>query len=296
MAHFDFNPFGNRSLVLKFECDECKHKVTSEEIDIPEPNYCADTASDSQTDNDEYAVCNNCEKEFHIVIYSAYGGGNGYIENLQEDESCRIEVIEYPEFYYEEQYEAILSNNLFFCTFTKEMDNLKKLNEIKLDDDSLEKILKRQLFVGIITSMETYLSDAFINTALGSEDFIESFVKTFKKFKKESITLNKLFEYHKKIETICKQSMLDITYHNLPRIKGIYKDTLEVDLGNIGTLCKAVLNRHDLVHRNGKTKEGIDVDINSDTINNLISETESFISNIDKQIKQKANGSVEPHC
>jgi len=289
MAYFEFNPFGNRSLVLKFECDECKHEVTSEDIDIPEPDYSADTAHDSQTDNDGYAICNNCEKEFHIVIYSTYGGGNGYIENLQEDEDCGIEVIENPEFYYEEQYDAIDSNRLFFNTFEREIENLKKLNGIKLDDDSLEKTLKRQLYVGVIASMETYLSDAFINTTLGSKNFMERFVRTFKEFKEKSIKFNELFEYHEKIETICKQSMLGLIYHNLPKIKGIYKDTLEVDLGNIEKLCKAVLNRHDLVHRNGKTKEGIDVDINSDVINNLISETESFINNIDEQIKQKTN-------
>ena len=93
MARFDFNPFGNRSLVLKFECDKCKNTVTSKEINIPQPNYGADKTKDSETDNDGYAICDNCEKEFDISLYSSYGGGNGYINNIQEDE-WEIDVIE----------------------------------------------------------------------------------------------------------------------------------------------------------------------------------------------------------
>jgi len=284
MAYFEFNPFGNRSLVLKFECDECKCDVTSEEIDIPLPNYLADTASDSQTDNDGYAICDNCGKDYDVSIYSTYAGGNGYVENLPD--KWRIDVIENPELYYEELYDAISSNDSFYDTFNREIENLRKLNEIKLDDQ-LEKALKRLLYVGVITSMETYLSDAFINTTLGSKDFIKRFVKTFKEFSKKPIKLSELFECHEKIEAICKESMLKVNYHKLEKIKGMYKDTLEVDLGNIGALYKAVLNRHDLVHRNGKTKEGKDVAVDFDVIKNLISETDNFITEINKQIETK---------
>jgi len=123
MVEFDFNPFGNESLVLKFECDKCGHNVTSEEVAIPQPNYLADTAHDSQTDNDGCAVCDNCEKEFHISIYSTYAGGNGYIENLSDE--SEIDIIENPEFNYEELYEAISNNSLFYDTFKREIENLK---------------------------------------------------------------------------------------------------------------------------------------------------------------------------
>jgi hypothetical protein len=285
MAYFEFNPFGNESLVLKFECDNCKHDVTSEEIAIPEPNYSADTACDSQTDNYGYAVCDNCGKEFDISIYSTYADGNGCVENLPE--KWEIDIIENPEFYYEEQYEAISSNNLFFDTFEREIENLKKLNNLKLDNDSLENILKKQIHIGIIISMETYLSDAFINTVLSSKDFIRRFAETFEEFKEKSIKLSELFKHYDKIETTCKKNMLEVLYHNLSKIKGMYKATLEIDLGNIGELCKAVSIRHDLVHRNGKTKDGKDNVINSDTINNLILEMENFIGNINRQIEEK---------
>lgn len=95
MKHFAFNPFGNQSLTITFDCDVCGAHVTSEEIGIPEPDYSADTAHDSQTDEDGYAICDNCEKQFDISIYSTYAGGDGQIANLPDNHT--IEVIEHPE-------------------------------------------------------------------------------------------------------------------------------------------------------------------------------------------------------
>jgi len=289
MVSFNFNPFGNRSLVLKFECDECKHGITSEEIEIPQPNYGADTAHDSQEDNRDCAICDNCEKEFDISVHSTYAGGNGYIRNLPKE--WEIDVIEYPEHYYEEWYEAISSNNEFFSTFKKEIENLKELNGIKLYNDSQEKTLKRLLYVGIITSMETYLSDAFIITTLGSKNFIKKFVKTFDTFKEKSIKLSELFEYHDKIEMTCKKIMSGIIYHRLSQVEKMYKSTLEIDLGDIEFFRNAVSIRHSLVHRNGngKTKDEKDITVDFNTVNQLILNISDFIDGINKRIEEKTS-------
>lgn len=285
MKYFSFNPFGNESLTIYFNCDLCGHQVSSEDIGIPYPDYSADTAHDSQTDEEGNAVCEGCGKEFNISIYSTYAGGDGTIDELPDNH--HIDITENPEPYYEDQYEAIASNTLFFETFKSEIDNLKELNKITIANASTDKTLRRQIFIGVIASMETYLSDAFINTTLNSKDFTKKFVGTFHDFKERPISLNELFEYHEKIKTICKQAMLDVIYHNLPKVKGMYKDTLGVDLGDIGTAYKAVLTRHDLVHRNGKTKDGVEVLIDSVIIDQLISDIETFIGNIDKQIEEK---------
>ena len=81
--------------------------------------------------------------------------------------------------------------------------------------------------------------------------------------------------------------MLVLLYHNLPKIKGIYRDTLAVDLGDIAEASKAVQIRHNLVHRNGKNKEGQHFIITKEIISNLIDEIEKFVLNIDQQIKDK---------
>ena len=282
MKYFSFNPFGNQSLIISFDCDKCSHSVESEEIGIPYPNYAADTSSDSQTEEEGYAICGNCEKQFDISVYVTYSGGDGNIDGLPD--SHPIDIEEIPEPYYEEQYEAISSNTHFFTTFKSEIENLTDLNNISIDNPSTDKTLRRQIFTGVIASMETYLSDAFINTTLNSKEFTQKFVATFHDFKERPIPLNELFVYHEKINTICKQALLDIIYHNLPKVKGMYRDTLNIDLGDISIAYKGVLTRHDLVHRNGKTKEGAEVIIDKATIDKLLADIKSFVDKIDQQI------------
>lgn len=288
MKYFSFDPFGNDSLTLTFNCDNCGNEVISDEIVIPTPNYAADSAAKSQTQAEGFANCNHCHKQFDIDIFSTFAGGDGSISDLSENHA--VEVNEYAEPYYEEQYEAISSNTYFLRTFQNEIENLKELNDIRIEKPTLDRTLRRQIFVGVIASMETYLSDAFINTTLNSKKLTKKFVSTFHEFKDRPISLNELYDYHEKIETICKQAMLDVIYHNLPKVKGMYKDTLGIDIGNIGTPYKAVLIRHDLVHRNGKTKEGNEVIIDKISIDNLINDIKTFIEQIDEKIEDLNDG------
>lgn len=189
---------------------------------------------------------------------------------------------------YDEQFEAITNNSEFFETFINEIKNLRELNDYKFEaKESIEGTLRRQLYVGVIATMETYLSDAFIITTLKSPQYKENFVKTFKDFKDISFSLTDLFDQYKDVDNICKKALLDLIYHNLPKIKGIYKDTLGIDLGNIAEPHKAVQVRHNLVHRNGKNKEGQHFVVTKEIISDLIDKIENFIFIIDEQIKHK---------
>ncbi|GHV67905.1 hypothetical protein FACS1894199_14270 [Bacteroidia bacterium] len=283
MANFSFNPFGIQSIEVEFECDSCEHSITSEKIGIPLPDYSAETVHDSQVGADGYAICEQCGKEFYISVYVTYGGGDGIINDLSDD--CEIYVKENPDPYDEDYFDAIQSNTSFLQTFRTEISNLRTLNELVIDDSSVERTLQRQVFIGVIATMETYLSDAFINTTLGSIEFLRRFVETFHTFKVQKLNFDKLFKTYDNIEKICKQAMLDVIYHNLPKVKGMYKDTLEVDLGDIGVVSQAICKRHDFAHRNGKTKKDDEISLSKETISQLFEDIENFIEKIDKQIQ-----------
>lgn len=284
MAYFDFNPFGTQAIIVRFECDKCSHDVESEEISVPSPDYSADTAGDSQTDNEGYAVCENCGKEFQIDIYVTYAGGDGNIDDLPNDYSVDVEEIDEP--YYEEQYEAISSNTEFFQTFNEDLDNILKLLEIEPTDETLKKLFHRQLYSSVIGIMETYLSDAFINTVFKSKDNLKKFYKTFKGFDKQTIAMSAFFEFEEKVESVAKKAMLDVIYHHLPKVSEMYKDTFDVKFPKIGEIYKAVLKRHDFVHRNGKDKDGNVVIVDSTMINKLVEDVRTFVAEIDDQIKE----------
>ena len=102
-----------------------------------------------------------------------------------------------------------------------EINSLKILNRINVVDQNAHKILKRQIYVSIVTCLETYLSDAFINTTLSNEIYIKSFFSSFKDFKDQKFSLNEIFNYIGKSEEIARTAMLEIIYHNLPKVSHI---------------------------------------------------------------------------
>ena len=224
-------------------------------------------------------VCDDC------------AGGEGIIQEVSDFDSIYGEECYYCGKSREEEDEerhhldAILSDTEFFNTFQKEILNIRKLNELTLDDQNLEKTLKKQLFVGTIACMETYLSDAFIVTTLSKKEYLKAFVKTFRNFMKEKFELNKIFDVHKEIEKRAEKEMLDVIYHDLPKVKGMYKDTLNITFPELRKIVKSVHTRHDLAHRNGKTKDSTEVRIDKEIVARNLNEIERFISEIDKQLK-----------
>lgn len=123
----DFNPFGVKSIEVKFNCNNCGHEVISDEIGVPPPNYSADNHSDSIRDNDGYAICPNCGKEYEVYVYAGFGGGNVDIENIEDDDI--FEIIEHDEDIYlqepEEEIKPIYTRFRLICLEVKDWYVLK---------------------------------------------------------------------------------------------------------------------------------------------------------------------------
>ncbi|NEO74727.1 HEPN domain-containing protein, partial [Moorena sp. SIO3H5] len=186
-----------------------------------------------------------------------------------------------------DQLEAILSNTTFHLTFLDEIENLRILNKLSVTNTKAKKTLKRHLYVGAIACLETYLSDAFINTVLSNQNYLNSFFTSFKDFKDQKLGMNEVLDIANKAEEIAKKAMLKVIYHNLPKVSKMYEGTLNIVFPNFSEINKAVSIRHDLVHRNGRTKEGQEINIDNMMVDDIISKVEKFISEIDQELKEK---------
>ncbi len=193
------------------------------------------------------------------------------IERLED--GCRVHLqpgeLE-SEYDYEEQFDAVCSNTDYIKNYRNEIANLKSLCLIEVTEESAQQILFRQIFISIIGSMETFLSDAFINLTLNNEIYFRNFVKTHPEFKKRKIELKDILDEADKLRETAKRIMLDTIYHKLPNVRRMYIDTFKIDFPDIERMYGFVLSRHDLVHRNGKTKKGGYLVVDIATINDLI--------------------------
>jgi hypothetical protein len=183
-------------------------------------------------------------------------------------------------FDFERQLSAIREKKNTYNKFLEEIDNVARLNQIILEDSSLSNILKRQIFISIIGILETFLSETFIRLTDKEQDYFKNFVESHPEFKKRKFELKDIFLEKEKLKDTATKIMMDTIYHNLPQVKEMFTSTFNIEFPDIEDIYKFILERHDLVHRNGKTKEGTHVTVDDKKIDELIKVTTDFVREI----------------
>lgn len=181
---------------------------------------------------------------------------------------------------YDEQFNAITDNKEYVKRYRAEIANLQTLSNIEVADAMLQAILYRQVFIGIIGAMEAFLSEAFINLTFDNEEYFKSFIKCHPEYKQRRFDLCDIYDELSILKETAKKTMLDTIYHNLPTVKNMYMDTFKIKFPDIKEVYAYVLKRHDLVHRNGKTKEGVSVEIDKSTLQDLVLKVNHLVENI----------------
>jgi hypothetical protein len=172
-------------------------------------------------------------------------------------------------------------------SFDKSIVNVEHLLRLKVTGDQREPLL-RLLYVNVITAVETYLSDIFISAVGNDKTLLRRFVETTPEFKSEKVSVSEVFKAIEEIEKKARSYLMDVVWHHFNRVKPMFKDTLDISFpDDISDLFKAVLIRHDLVHRNGKTKDGGEHKISEKTVKNLIEQSRAFVAHLDKQWTNK---------
>ena len=279
MNTFNFNPI-SRYVTLRFTCPHCGAANETEALCVPSPNWEAETHSDSVEYNTYEHTC-DCGETFKITLYNGFYDGSGEIDTDVED----LEVEdEYDDI--DSQIDEYMNSILYNSHVTETMTALDAIETLSSD---VKNTLYRVLYANLISCMESFLSDTLIHKVLESEDNKRAFVKGYKEFSKLEIGLSSLYDTIDSIDGIITKTLRDIIYHNLPKVKGIYKDVLGIDLGEIGVLCKCVNTRHDIVHRNGKTKGGEKITIERKDIEELAKAVSDMIENVESQIVAPAD-------
>lgn len=171
-----------------------------------------------------------------------------------------------------------------FEKFSQALINIEKLLESDIEDN-LAPVLNRMLFVNVITAMETYLSDTFISTVKPDAKFMRKFVESTPDFGSKKIPLSDIYKGMEEMEDRVNKYLNSAIWHRLDRIMPMYKATLDVEFSDdLTEIHKAIQIRHDIVHRNGKTKEGKELTIASDEIKALIKSVAVFIQHVDHQL------------
>lgn len=183
---------------------------------------------------------------------------------------------------------AISQNTQFYQNFKESLDNINGLVKEKMGNHQLQSTLNNLLFANTIAAMETYLSDAFINTVLNNPELLRKFMETTPAFNEKKYKLSEIYTWLEDMQKAVTQYLLEIIYHNVFVVKNMYKCTLDINFQeDLESIQKAIMARHDIVHRNGKTKNGDILKITEEEVLLNIELINGFITHVDKQLKEK---------
>lgn len=177
-------------------------------------------------------------------------------------------------------------------TFHMNIHNIELLLALKTSDDDLKKHLHRLCFANVITAFETYLADTFIAAVKNKPPLLERFVETNPDFKKQSISLSELFKQSRNIDTKVGAYLSGLVWHNLRTVMPMYETTLDVAFPKkLDSVHKAIRDRHDIVHRNGKSTEGKEGTWEEKEVRELMKAVAQVVHEIEDQISKPKSAS-----
>lgn len=206
------------------------------------------------------------------------------LELSDDDDKCILDASEllsggWSEFL-DDQGQTQLSETKFYNDFMDSLEESSKLNQEKENP-----LLQRMIYSNVVTSMEAYLSDTMKRHVLNRQAIKRRFVKYYSFFDK-NIKENKVFEFIDSLDREINKQIDKISFHNMDTVVGLYKNVLlcEFPKDKLTELTNSIDIRHDVVHRNGKSTDGLMVIVSQDDVENLIRLIHKIIEHIDKQI------------
>lgn len=163
--------------------------------------------------------------------------------------------------------------------------NIRKIIALRITDQEIKKSLNRILYANIITVMETYLSECFTRLVIGNESYKLKLLESSPDFNKETFNLRDAYDWLGEIDANIIGKIQGIVFHNIDKVISMYKNILGIEFLDMGEIARAINKRHDIVHRNGKTKDGKVLEFNEKDILKLASYIQKLIEHIEKQVK-----------
>lgn len=128
------------------------------------------------------------------------------------------------------------------------------------NENSSETLFKMQIAY-CVTIMESCLGDMIKSIVLSENRYRDHAVYQIEHLRKNKIDLVYLIDEEDVVGKSVQEYLTGITYHDIPIVERTYRAILQIKkYKNIDTTKINVLTtlRHDIVHRNGKTREGND--------------------------------------
>ena len=168
--------------------------------------------------------------------------------------------------------------------FISQLEELRKLVTIASIDEQSTMVAKMS-YAHAVTLLETFLSDTAKSLIESSDTFFRNAITQINVLKEARYSLSDLASDSTSPKGRAIKELSNLIYHNLPKVRrvleGILGEQISID---ISSLAQSVNTRHDIVHRNGRTKKGEFVKIDRDDCTKLLDDMKTFADSLQLQI------------
>lgn len=156
-------------------------------------------------------------------------------------------------------------------------------------------LVNRLVFSHQITAMEAYLGDTLINEVFSDAEAMRRLMVQDNELNKPRFTLDEIYRVPDFVERKIREHLRGLMYHNLTKIDVIYGIALRIRLwdhaADKDSLTKAVLLRHDCVHRNGSDKDGSQLKVFTKAfVRETADAIRDFVTSIENAVRTRSKG------
>jgi len=245
--------------------------------------------SHEELDQLQWEIYDDRSKDGMLYGYRVefYEGCPIYILNKIKglEDGCRVNLLpwEFDDGIDEEELEWEIEYSDQLKIFHSHLKTVNQLLNVEFDEQTQFNVLV-MLHVHIVAAMEHFLSSTFIHKITNSTELIRKLIETDPEFGNRKFTLNKIFFKQEELKVTVGSYLKSLIFHDLKKIKPMYRDVINYDFGNVSWLFTAVLCRHDCAHRAGYDKEGNKVSLTIESIEELMINCKELAENIDAHI------------
>lgn len=184
----------------------------------------------------------------------------------------------------EDELEWEVENSDQLVMFNRHLSTIPSILKIETTTEVKFSVLV-MLHAHIVSALEQFLATTFLYRVTNSDDLTRKLIETDPEFGNRKFTVNEIYAQHRNIKSTVATYIKSIIFHDMRKVKPMYSDVLSYDFGDIAWLFKAVLVRHDCVHRAGYDKEGVPVSITTDSINELVGNCRNLAESIEAHVQ-----------
>lgn len=178
------------------------------------------------------------------------------------------------------------------------MDSYRHTGDLLADHGSENgaHLVNRMIFSHQVTALEAYLGDTLTKAVLADRATMARLMTNDAELSKERFSLAEISSDPGLVEARIREYLRSILYHNLAKVDFLYGTALGIRILGLvsdkALLFKAIMQRHDCVHRNGLDKNGRRLDVFTKRyVQDTADLIKAFVMKIESEVRSRSTSS-----